>query len=386
MNGPTLVFRNVSRQTRRTVLTILTFALATFIFTVLIAIPSSIDLVLQRTSETLRLYSYNADGRYIGLPSRYCRDIEKLPGVAACTPMVIMRATYQSPTDVIQAFAVDADRAPIIYADYGIAPKVLESFVNERTSAIAGALLIRNHHWKIGDVITLRGDSGRLDIRFVLVGETPSNNYPNFFMFHRDYLVEAEKKIGIPEVKHPAGLLVTRVKSAADVPRVIKEVDETFHNSDYETVTMTESDAVAGLLSTVGDVRGLVYSVFLVILLTVLLIAANAMSMMVRDRLRDVAVLRALGFGPSYVISLLLGECILIGGAGGVVGGGLALWLFNGGTTISSIIGGAGYLTITSTAAITALAAALIVSVLSGLVPIIGAMRVTPADAFRRAV
>jgi putative ABC transport system permease protein len=110
------------------------------------------------------------------------------------------------------------------------------------------------------------------------------------------------------------------------------------------------------------------------------------MSMMVRDRLRDVAVLRALGFGPTYVVSILLGECILIGGAGGIIGGGLALWLFDGGTTISSIIGGAGYLTITCTAAITALAAALIVSVLSGLAPIIGAMRVTPADAFRRAV
>src|SRR5262249_33455802 len=158
-----------------------------------------------------------------------------------------------------------------------------------------------SHGWKVGDIVTLRGDANRLKIRFVLVGETPSNNYPNFFMFRRDYLVESEKAIGIPEVKHPAGLLVTRVKSAADEPPVIREIDEIFHNADFETVSMTESDAISGLLSSVGDIRAIVYGIFAIILVTILLIAANAMAMMVRDRLRDVAIMRALGFGPGYV-------------------------------------------------------------------------------------
>ena len=74
---------------------------------------------------------------------------------------------------------------------------------------------MRKHGWKVGDVVTLRGDSNRLDIKFTMVGEIPADNYPNFFMFRRDYLVEAEKAIGIPEEKHPAGFLVTRVDTAA---------------------------------------------------------------------------------------------------------------------------------------------------------------------------
>jgi putative ABC transport system permease protein len=364
----------------------LTFALATFIFTILIAIPSSIDLILKQTSETLRLYSYNSDGRYLGLPSRYCGEIEKLPGVAACTPMVILRAKYQRESEIIQAYAVDADRAAIMYPDYGIAPKVLEDFASKRMAAIAGRLLIRNHHWKIGDVITLRGDANRLKIRFVLVGETPSNNYPNFFMFRRDYLVEAEKAIGIPEVKHPAGLLVTRVDSTGDVPRVIQEIDANFHNSDYETVTMTESDAIAGLLSTLGDVRAIVFSIFFIILVTILLIAANAMAMMVRERLRDVAVMRALGFGPAYVTALLLAECFVIGGIGGALGGSAAYWVFSGGATIAAIIGNAGELTVTPGIVATAITISIGVSVLSGAWPILGTIRITPADAFRRAI
>jgi putative ABC transport system permease protein len=367
-------------------LTVLTFALASFIFTILIAIPSSIDLILKQTSETLRLYSYNSDGRYLGLPSRDCAEIEKLPGVAACTPMVILRAKYQNEGEIIQAYAVDADRAPVMYPDYGIAPSVLERFASERTAAIAGKLLIRNHGWKIGDVITLRGDANRLKIRFVLVGETPSNNYPNFFMFRRDYLVEAEKAIGIPEVKHPAGLLVTRVKAPADVSRVIREIDETFHNSDYETVTMTESDAISGLLSTVGDIRAIVFAIFFVILVTILLIAANAMSMMVRDRLRDVAVMRALGFSPSYVTLILLAECVVIGAAGGVLGGGGAYLIFSQGATIAAIIGNAGELTVTLVTAITATIVSIVVAIMSGIVPVLGTIRITPADAFRRAI
>jgi len=105
-------------------------------------------------------------------------------------------------------------------------------------------------------------------------------------MFRRDYLVEAEKAIGIPEEKHPAGFLVTRVDSANHVASVIHEIDRSFHNSDFETASMTESEAVSGLMSTVGDIRGIVSAVSAVIALTIFLIAANAMSMMVRERLR----------------------------------------------------------------------------------------------------
>jgi putative ABC transport system permease protein len=232
----------------------------------------------------------------------------------------------------------------------------------------------------------LRGDSNRLDIKFKIVGEIPADNYPNFFMFRRDYLVEAEKKIGIPEEKHPAGFLVTRVDSPSHIAPVIHAIDSGFHNSDFETASMTESEAVSGLMSTVGDIRGIVSAVSAVIALTIFLIAANAMSMMVRERLRDVAVLRALGFSQPYVASILFGECALIGTAGGVLGCGLALWQFGNGTTLRAVLESAGYLTVTYSAALEALLAAIAISLLSAAIPVFGAMRVTPADAFRKTI
>jgi putative ABC transport system permease protein len=381
-----LVFRYAIRQPRRAILTMLTFAVATFIFTVLAAIPGSIDMILKKTSETLRVYSYDADGRYLGVPARDCRTVEEIPGVVACMPMVVLRATYQNASETVQAFALDPDKVAVTYPDYNLAPEVLEQFSNERTAAVAGRLLMRKHGWKTGDVVTLRGDSNRLDIKFKMVGEIPADNYPNFFMFRRDYLVEAEKAIGIPEEKHPAGFLVTRVDSAAHVASVIHQIDGGFHNSDFETASMTESEAVSGLMSTVGDIREIVSAVSAVIALTIFLIAANGMSMMVRERLRDVAVLRALGFRQQYIARVLLGECALVGTVGGALGCALALWQFGSGTTLRAVLESAGYLTVTYTAALEALIAAIAISILSAAIPVLGAMRVTPADAFRKTI
>ena len=108
--------------------------------------------------------------------------------------------------------------------------------------------------------------------------------------------------------------------------------------------------------------------------------------MMVRERLRDVAVLRALGFERPYIARILLGECALIGTAGGALGCALAVWQFGSGTTLRAVLESAGYLTVTYGAALEALLAAIVISILSAAIPVWGAMRVTPADAFRKTI
>jgi putative ABC transport system permease protein len=386
MNLLKLVVRNLVRHPRRTILTTITFVVAAFVFNVLVAIPSSMDMILRRTSETLRLYSYNADGRYLGLPARYCSDIERLPHVVACMSMTNVRSNYQDQHEIIQAFAVDADKAGTLYPDYEFQRPVLEQFMLEKTAALVGQDLMHNHGWRVGDTVTLRADSNRIDIRLKVVGELPSRNYPNFFMFHRDYLVDAEKALGISQGERPASLLVTRVDRIGDVSTVIREIDRTFHNSDFETATMTESEAVAGLLSAVGNIRGIVYTLFTVALITVFLIAANSMSMSVRDRVRDVAVLRTLGFKATYLATMLLGECGIMGGAGGIVGSGLAMWLFGETSTLGAVLSYAGYLTMNSGAALIATLAALGVALLSALAPVINALRESPLEALGRVI
>jgi ABC-type antimicrobial peptide transport system permease subunit len=123
-----------------------------------------------------------------------------------------------------------------------------------------------------------------------------------------------------------------------------------------------------------------------VVLLTVLLIAANSTVMMVREQISDVAVMRALGFDRVAVGALLFGECIAIGLFGGLIGAGAALWMFSGGITLGAALGGNGALWVTPAQAIGAVVVAIMVSIVSGLVPIFEALRISPALAFRKVV
>ena len=83
---------------------------------------------------------------------------------------------------------------------------------------------------------------------------------------------------------------------------------------------------------------------------------------------------------------VLFGECTLIGTVGGAIGCGLALWQFGSGTTLRSVLESAGYLTVTYTAALEAMLAAVFISMLAAAIPVMGALRVTPADAFRKTI
>jgi putative ABC transport system permease protein len=118
----------------------------------------------------------------------------------------------------------------------------------------------------------------------------------------------------------------------------------------------------------------------------VLLIAANSTVMLVREQISDVAVMRALGFRRGSVAALLFGECGAIGFFGGMIGAGAALWMFSGGVTLGAALGGNGALWVTYPQALNALAVAVAVSLVSGLVPILDALRIPPAMAFRKVV
>lgn len=385
MNLLKLIERNVRRNLRRTLLTTLTFALSTFIFTLLISVPASIDRIVAEASTTLRVIVNNKTGPWYGLPARYCQQIREMPGVTGCVALTGWPSYYRDDREEIGAFAEGLEAADV-YPDFQLSPAELAQFAGTRRAAQVGSLLMKKHGWRRGQQIRLRGDSGRLELSFLIVGEIPSKRYPNVFVFRRDYLQEAHKAMGWGEGED-AWFLVARVDRVEHIPAVIHEIDGYFHNSDFETRTTTESAAISGSLSAVGDVRAIAYSLGVVVLLTVMLIAANSMAMMVRDRLSEVALMRALGFGHGRVAALLLGESALVGLVGGAIGAGLVWWMFVGGVTLGAVLGGvAGYLAVSARAAWAGLGAALAVSLVSATLPVLGAVRITPALALRKVV
>ncbi|HUO04298.1 MAG TPA: ABC transporter permease [Candidatus Binataceae bacterium] len=380
-----LIERNMRRNLRRTILTTATIALATFVFTVLVSVPASMDHVMQDASGTLRLIINNQTAPWGGIPARYCDDIRKMPGAAACVALTGWFATWRDPSEPVFAFAAGPEVGDV-FPDYKLTGENRAATAREKRAAVVGRLLMRKYGWQVGQQITLRStDSDQMEMPFVIIGVVDPKRYPNTFLFRRDYLMESRKANGWGDDDNAWNIIV-RATNAQSLGPLAKMIDEHFKNSSYETRTMTESDAVAAGLSAVGNIRQIVLALCVVVLLTVLLIAANSTMMTVREQITSVAVMRALGFSRGRVATLLFGECAAIGITGGIVGAGAALWLFAGGVTLGAALGGNGALWVTPEQAVEALVVALAVSVLSGVVPIVEAVRVAPALAFRKVV
>ncbi len=380
-----LIERNMRRNLRRTILTILTIALATFIYTVLVSVPASMDRVVKDASGTLRLIINNKTAPWEDLPARYCDDINKMPGVAACVAITGWPATWRDVSDPV--FAVGAGpEVGDVFPDYALTAQQRAATFREKRSAVVGEILMRKHGWKVGDSVTLRStDSDHMEMTFLITGTMRSKRYPNTFLMRRDYMMAARKAHGLRDEDYAWNIIV-RATSNDAMATLARQIDEHFANSDAETRTMTESDALASGLSAIGNIRAIVFALCLVVLLTVLLIAANSTVMMVREQISDVAVMRALGFSRGVIALLLFGECGMIGLLGGVIGAVPALWMFSGGITLGAALGGNGALWVTPAQTLNALIAALVVSLMSGIAPILAAVRLPPALAFRTVV
>ena len=116
---------------------------------------------------------------------------------------------------------------------------------------------------------------------------------------------------------------------------------------------------------------------------TVLLVSANTMAMSVRERVKEVGVLKTLGFTREAVLGIILGEAALISFLGGVVGCLLASVLCVG------LQGAGGFLPQLKQAAITpgvaalTLSAALFIGLISAFIPAWSAARTPIVDALK---
>jgi len=114
-----LVERNMRRNTRRTLLTIATIALATFIYTVLVSVPASMDRVIKDATGTLRLIIVNRTAPWEDLPARYCDEIRKMRGCAACTAITGWFATWRNVSEPVFAVA-GGPEIGAVFPDYNL--------------------------------------------------------------------------------------------------------------------------------------------------------------------------------------------------------------------------------------------------------------------------
>ena len=322
------------------------------------------------------------------LPAKYCNEIKKMPHVLACAPEIQFNTIYRDPHQYITTFGITPDIDSVTGDnDFQVPPQQQKEMASDRRFAAVGNVLMREQGWKLGQQVVLRDpDNDKLKLTLIPMIELRSILTARVLFFDRRVLDDAVKNAFGADITDRANFLAVKVDRAENMNQVIAEIDENFHNSDAETETTPESDALASVVTGIGDIKTIMYSLCIVVLMTVLLIAANSMAMMVRDRITEVAVMRALGFGRVHVVTLLLAEAGMIGLAGAGVGAGAALWAFHGGISLGTLTGGMGYMAVAPDTAALAVVIALGVSIVSAVLPVTQAAHIPPAMAFRKVV
>lgn len=378
-----LIYRNLSRRMLRTVLSVFTLFIAAFLFTVLIAVPASIDRVIGDASRGLRVI-VTAPNAYM-LPIWYRDAIKKMPHVLGASAERQWGGLYQDDRQPIVAFGLDPDINEV-YPETNLSADQVKQIMHERRFAVVGRILMKKYHWHIGQMVTLKNGDSKLALNFLIVAVSTAKLSQNSFIFLRDYFDEAVKKTYGVDIANAASFISVRVANASDIPKVIEEIDGRFRNSEYETSTITESDSIANGVSAIADLSTIIFSLCAVVVITVLLVAANSMAINVRERISEVAIIRALGFERAQVAVMLFGEAGLMGLIGGAGGAGLALALFGHGVTMGAVVGGLGYMQVTPDLAFAAMFAIFTVSLAAAIVPVLQAVNISPALAFRKVI
>jgi putative ABC transport system permease protein len=209
----------------------------------------------------------------------------------------------------------------------------MQAFLNDRRGAIIGPELVEKFGWKLGSAFQLTSIIPTYQLGhpfdFVVRGiyrldETRRKGGSNSVMFFNyEYLYEGtDRRAGV-------GTFNLQISNPTQATTIAKAVDALFENSDAETKTETEQAFLASFIAQAGPLVFLLNFIGLAVAFTILLVTANTMSMAVRERRKEIAVLKTLGFPSQLVLSLVLGEALALGVLGGVLGVGLAATLIS---------------------------------------------------------
>lgn len=373
-----LVLANLGRHKRRTLLTIASVALALFLFASLRTVVTTLAAAAQFGSAR-RLVSTNATGIVFPLPLSYANKLQATPGVEAVSWANWFGGRYGDNKRFFAQFAVDPASYLEMYPEIALPEDQKQAFIRERSSAIIGRRLVDIFGWKLGQDVTIQGTIYPGDWTFTIRGiYTPTDAVINddMMLFQHAYL---EERTGRPG---QAGWYVIRIDDGDKSASIAKGIDDQFRNSNAATKTGTEQAFNASFATMWGNVSLLMGTIGMAVVFAILLVTANAMMMSARERTREVAVLKTIGFTDRTLFGLVMLEAGLIAGIGAVLGLGGAKLLYK-----STNFNAGGFLpgfdVTTSTLTIGA-GVTLLLMLASGLVPAVRAARLPVVQALRR--
>ena len=378
MTLTSFVAKSAFRNKRRSLLTVASIAFSLLLLCIMLCVWRSFYIDPGAPDSALRIMTRHKVSLANFLPIYYRNKIRTVPGVVHVVPMTWFGGKYKDdkPENYFAQFATDPDEYFDVAADKVMPADQLAAWKRDRAGCVVDVNLAQKHNWKIGDHIILQGTifPANLDltVRGIYSIDPPSSN----LYFHTKYLEES-----VDWFKDTAGFYFTRADTAEHMPQAARAIDDMFHSTPVPTKSESEQAFKLDFINTLGSVKAFILSICGAVVFTTLLVCANTMAMSIRERTREVAVLRTLGFTRESILKLLLSESIAISLIGGLIG-----VTFATGAVLFMARPGIGLpvsLHMTPYTALVVIVVAAFVGVLSGVIPSYRASNLGIVDALR---
>jgi putative ABC transport system permease protein len=376
------VLKNSWRNRRRTSLTIVSISVSLCLLGVLMAIYYAFYFTDATPSQALRLVVRNKISLAVPMPLYYRDKIRQVPGVREVAPYQWFGGDYKDqrdPKNMFPRFAVEPDKILTVRGEMVVPEDQRKAFIQERTACMIGRALADKLNLHLGDRIHLEGDIFPINLELTVraIYDAPENNEVLYFQL--EYMDQAlgAKRWG------QIGTFYVLADSPESVPRIAQAVDDEFHNSPVQTKTESERAFQLGFLSFLGNVKMILLSICAAVTFTILLVSANTIAMSIRERVREVGVLKTLGFTRGTILTLILGEAVAIATIGGALGVVLASFLCRVVRQGPAFSDDLKHLSIQPPVVLTCLIVAATIGLISAFIPAWNASRISIVEALR---
>jgi len=386
-----LLVRNIFRKPLRTLLTIFGVAVALFLFCFLEAVLEAFNAGVAM-SDASRLVIQPKESLSFQMPMSHRYAIEQIEGVKLVAGGFWFGGPYEVPgepgeekrKEFFPQFAMDMERYLPMYPEIKLPPGQFKAFQEDQTGCILGDKIAERIHKKVGDRIVLKGEiwgrSGggnwEFTVRAIYSTDSPTFNR-DIMYFHLKYFDESRQL-----AKGQVGIYIVYIDNPNRYQVIADRIDARFANGPHETRTMTEKAFNMQFVSMMGNLKLLLRSIGSAVVLTMLLISANTMMMSARERVRELGIMKSLGFSDGYVFRLLVGESLLIVTLGTLFGAGGAWLIIN----VSHFNPKPDFFPVFYVPTLSMLGAfgiAVLTGLISGLVPAVNGMRLNAAEALK---
>jgi putative ABC transport system permease protein len=334
MSIGTFIVKNALRNKRRATLSVLSVAVSLFLLVTLQVGLRELTMPAEDVGAALRVAVRNKISIANLLPARQRPIIERIPGVEALTPFTWFGGKYKNEESMTFAqFAMEAKKLRSVFGEAKMTGPEYDAFEKERTACIIGKISAQKYKLKVGDTITLESTIYPVTMDFKIVGIYSGTSDDRNMLFHQEYLDEASNMDGW------VGMWWLKVRSAEEMPRVLETINKAFENTSAEVLAESERAFALSFISMWGNIKMLITSISTVVVFTLVLVSASTMSMAVRERFRELAILKALGFRRRELFAFILAESFGLAALGALLGVGGAFVLYTYGN-VPAMTGG----------------------------------------------